>query len=56
MAVDMYGSEGHFNLPSLERTSEEAQEFMASMTALGLSQAIHGPSQDCGLTLEMIFL
>lgn len=47
---------GAFELPSLGATSEEAQEFTASMAALGLSQIILGLTQDSDHTPGMIFL
>lgn len=34
--------------------SEAAQEFMATMVAMGLPQVIPGPNQDSGHTLDMI--
>lgn len=47
---------GYFNLLSLGQDSETAQNFMASMIAMGLTQVIHGLTQDSGHTVDVVFL
>ncbi|XP_070810231.1 vomeronasal type-2 receptor 26-like [Pituophis catenifer annectens] len=47
---------GDFNLPSIGETSEVAQEFMASMMAMDLTQLIHDPTHTGGYTLDLVFV
>ena len=47
---------GDFNLPSVGETSGAAREFMASMTAMDLTQVVLGPTHEGGRTLDLIFV
>ncbi|XP_058034525.1 uncharacterized protein LOC131196108 [Ahaetulla prasina] len=47
---------GDFNLPSSGTSSTAAREFMASMTALDLTQVVDGPTHTGGGTLDLIFI
>uniref|UniRef100_A0A2D4NS54 Endonuclease/exonuclease/phosphatase domain-containing protein n=1 Tax=Micrurus surinamensis TaxID=129470 RepID=A0A2D4NS54_MICSU len=47
---------GDFNLPSAGGTSGVAREFMASMTAMDLTQLVSGPTHTGGSTLDLIFI
>ena len=47
---------GDFNLPSVGESSVVAREFMASMTAMDLTQVIQGPTHEGGHTPDLIFV
>uniref|UniRef100_A0A2D4H749 Endonuclease/exonuclease/phosphatase domain-containing protein n=1 Tax=Micrurus lemniscatus lemniscatus TaxID=129467 RepID=A0A2D4H749_MICLE len=47
---------GDFNLPSLGESSDAAQEFMASMTTMDLTQVVQGPTHRGGHMLDLVFL
>lgn len=46
---------GDFHLPSLETGSKKAQDFIATMTAIGVSQ-VKSQTWDCGHTPDLEFL
>ncbi|KAF7245550.1 hypothetical protein EYD10_08337 [Varanus komodoensis] len=46
---------GNFNLNAETGLTGVAQDFMASMTAMGLSQHVTGPTHECGHTLDLVF-
>ncbi|XP_070593886.1 uncharacterized protein [Erythrolamprus reginae] len=47
---------GDFNLPSLGEASGLAQEFMATMTAMDLTQVVQGPTHEGWHAPDMVFL
>ncbi|KAF7254804.1 RNA-directed DNA polymerase from mobile element jockey [Varanus komodoensis] len=47
---------GDFNLHAEASLTGAAQDFMASMTAMGLSQHVTGPTHQRGHTLDLVFL
>lgn len=47
---------GDLKLPSLEGGSEVAQEFMADMAGMGLSQIIQSLIWDSGNIFDLVFL
>ncbi|KAF7243612.1 Carbamoyl-phosphate synthase [ammonia], mitochondrial, partial [Varanus komodoensis] len=47
---------GDFNLHAKTVLTGAAQDFMASMMAMGLSQHVIGPTHKCGHTLDLVFL
>ncbi|KAF7236187.1 putative RNA-directed DNA polymerase from transposon BS [Varanus komodoensis] len=46
---------GDFNLHAEASLTGAAQDFMASMTAMGLSQHVTGPTHERGHTLDLVF-
>ncbi|KAF7247964.1 UvrABC system protein A [Varanus komodoensis] len=46
---------GDFNLHAESGLTGAAQDFMASMTAMGLSQHVTGPTHERGHTLDLVF-
>ncbi|KAF7245344.1 hypothetical protein EYD10_08460 [Varanus komodoensis] len=46
---------GDFNLHAESGLAGAAQDFMASMTAMGLSQHVTGPTHERGHTLDLVF-
>ncbi|KAF7244207.1 Autophagy-related protein 17 [Varanus komodoensis] len=46
---------GDFNLHAETGLTRAAQDFMVSMTAIGLSQHVTGPTHECGHTLDLVF-
>ncbi|KAF7253384.1 hypothetical protein EYD10_00388 [Varanus komodoensis] len=46
---------GDFNLHAESGLTGAAQDFMASMTAMGLSQHVTGPTHEHGHTLDLVF-
>ncbi|KAF7246310.1 Tyrosine-protein kinase Yes, partial [Varanus komodoensis] len=47
---------GDFNLHAEMVLTGAAQDFIASMAAMGLSQRFSGPTHECGHTLDLVFL